>query len=352
MDSRQAEIERILDANLNRAREALRVVEEYARFVCDDAAAAAGAKAMRHELRILMAQLRPEQLLAARDVAGDVGREARTASEQQRDDAEHVAAAALARLSEALRSLGEYGKLVSDQFATGAERLRFRAYELEQVVRLRSRLRQRLRRAGLYVIITEELCRGDWLETAEQALASGAACVQLREKGLSDAELVRRGRRLRELTARHGALLIINDRVDVARLVGADGVHVGQDDLSVAEARRIGGGGLLVGRSTHDVEQLAAAIRDQPDYIAVGPMFPSRTKPQSAVAGLSLLCEARKLTEIPLVAIGGIDASAAGQCIQAGAACVCVCAAVIGARRPGDAAAEIVSAVRAAREGT
>jgi len=336
---------RILDANLNRGREALRVIEEYTRFALDDADAAERAKTCRHQLREFVEAAGPNALLAARDIVGDVGRDVKTAAELQRASAEDVVRAAFARLSEAARVLGEYGKLVSPPAANVAEQLRYQSYELEQRVVLRGSLRAKFRTVRLYVILTEALCRGGWLETAEAVIRGGAGCLQLREKDLPDAELLRRARQLRELTARRDVLLFINDRPDVAKLARADGVHVGQDDLPVHEARRIAGGNVLVGKSTHTLEQFEAAVAQDPDYIAVGPMFPSPTKPQDHIAGPQTLAEAAKRTQIPLVGIGGITPANAAAIIQAGASSICACSAVIGADNVEAAARSIMTSV-------
>jgi thiamine-phosphate pyrophosphorylase len=335
-------LDRLLDANLNRAREALRVIEDYLRFVCDDAAAAARAKSLRHQVAALRAELGAERLLAARDVLGDVGREWKAGGELRRDSLEAVVGAEFGRLAEALRVLGEFGKLQPGPVSSTAERLRYAVYDLEQCVRLRAQPRVRFRSVRLYVILTEALCRRGWLETAEAVIRGGAGCLQLREKSLPDAELLRRARRLRELTAAHAVLLIINDRADVARLCGADGVHLGQQDLTAAEARRVGGGGLLVGLSTHTLEQLEAALAQGPDYIAVGPMYPSSTKPQPHIPGPALLSEAVRRTPLPIVAIGGITADRAATLAAAGARCLCVCSAVISAEDP-EAAARVIA---------
>jgi thiamine-phosphate pyrophosphorylase len=329
------DVRRILDVNLNRAREALRVVEDYARFVRDDADAAGSAKQCRHALRRIIEAAGADALLAARDIVGDVGREVKTERELSRDEIDDVVRAAFARLSEATRVLGEYGKLMSPDAAAAAERLRYEAYELEQRVVLRSALRQRFRAVCLYVLLTEALCRGDWLQTAEAVLDGGAGCIQLREKDLDGAELLARARKLRELTTRHGALLAINDRPDIAQLAGADIVHVGQEDLSVREARRVAGAAILVGKSTHTEEQFEAAAAEQPDYFAMGPMFDSETKPQGHIAGPATLAAVRPRTALPIVAIGGVTAANAGEVYAAGADCVAVCSAVIGAADPG-----------------
>lgn len=338
-----ADLQRLLDANLNRAREGLRVVEDYARFVADDGDLAARAKACRHRLRTISELLGPG-LLSARDVEGDVGLDAKTDAERSRGCAGDVLRAAFARVQEAARSLSEYGKLVSGEAAAAAERLRYDVYMLEPPALLRTETRRRFRAVRLYVIVTESLCRGPWLEVARAAIDGGAGCIQLREKSLPDAELLRRGEALRRLTADRGALFVFNDRPDLAKLVGADGVHVGQDDLPVRMARRIAGGEALVGKSTHTLEQFEAALAENPDYVAVGPMFASTTKPQEHIAGPGMLCAAAARTQLPLVAIGGITAANAAEVFRAGASCVCVCASVISSQGPSSAAREILAA--------
>jgi thiamine-phosphate pyrophosphorylase len=340
------EVYRILDANLNRAREALRVIEEYARFILDDSAAAQRVKKLRHDLRSIVAELGSERLLCARDIVNDVGRDLKTADELTRASASDVLHAAFARLTEAARVLGEYAKLISAAAAAGAERVRYESYELQQVLLLRGDLRKRFRDVRLYVLITESLCRRDWFETAAAAIRGGATCLQLREKTLAHAELLRRAERLRELTANTGTLLIINDRPDIAKLCRADGVHVGQDDLSVAAARRIVGPGMLIGKSTRTREQFAAALAENPDNLAVGPVFASPTKPEAEVAGLETLAAVARLTGLPVVAIGGITAENAAAVTRAGAGCVCVCSAVIGAEDPAGAAAGILARIQ------
>ncbi len=339
---------RILDVNLNRAREALRVVEDYARFVRDDADAAAAAKAGRHDLRRIVEICGADALLAARDILSDVGRDSRTPAELQRDDLESVVRAAFGRLTEAARGLAEYGKILAPAAAQAAEQLRYAAYELEQRIVLRGTLRQRFRAVRLYVLLTEALCHGPWLTTAEAALRGGAQCMQLREKALDGAELLRRARQLRELTKAHGALLAINDRPDIARLCGADVLHVGQTDLAVVEARHIAGAAILVGKSTHTPAQFDAAAAERPDYLAVGPLFDSPTKPQPHIAGPGTLAAVRPRTSLPLVAIGGMTPENAGVVIAAGADVIAVCSAIIGVADPEAAARAFRQAIDAA----
>jgi len=337
---------RIMDANLNRGREALRVVEEYARFVLDDENAAGRVKHVRHGLREIASAIGSNELLAARDIANDVGRETKTSGEQRRERVDDVIRAAFARFGEASRSLGEYGKLISPRAAEIAEALRYQSYELEQAVGSRGEQRRRFRGVSLYVLLTESFCKHGWFETAEAVLRGGAGCLQLREKTFDDAELLNRAQRLRELTDSHDALLIVNDRPDIARLCGADGVHVGQEDLPVAHARRIAGGKMLIGKSTHTRAQFDAALAEAPDYLAVGPMFGSTTKPQDHIAGPETLRQAAERTDLPLVGIGGVTENNVGQVTGAGAACVCVCSAVIASDDPEAAASRMMKSIK------
>ena len=336
---------RILDANTNRAREAMRVMEEFARFVLNDGSLSAALKKMRHDLGEAVMQLesgcglgtgdssadaRPDRgLIMHRDIVRDVGRDVSAAGEGDRADSFHVVVAAGKRLSEAMRVLEEYGKVVSRAFAESMERIRYEGYDLEKRLARTVRARERFAGIRLYVILTESLCRGDWFATARATLAGGADCLQLREKNLSDRELLSRGEKLVSLCRDYKALFIMNDRPDLAVLCHADGVHLGQDDLSPADARRILPSSALVGVSTHTTDQVAAACREVPDYIAVGPMFASSTKPQGHIAGPKTLASAHGLTALPLVAIGGIDESNAEQVLASAPCGLCVCSAVI-----------------------
>ena len=334
---------RILDANLNRAREALRVLEEYARFGLDDAPLAGALKSLRHELiDCIPAQLR-EQLPACRDIVGDVGTTLAARGEYQRSGLTDVVRAAAHRLTEALRALEEYAKTFDSKLAAALESLRYRGYELERRLLLHATAREHFGRVRLYVLLTAGLCRHAWFQTAEAALRGGADCLQLREKELEDRELLRRAQRLTELCHAHDALLIVNDRPDIAAISGADGVHLGQDDLPVAAARRVLPAGALVGVSTHDRTQLEAVATQAPDYLAVGPMFESPTKPQDVIAGPGMLATARQVSSLPLVAIGGITCANAAKVLAVAPCCLCACAAIIGQDDP-------ESATRALRE--
>src|SRR5262249_37597577 len=140
------------------------------------------------------------------------------------------------------------------------------------------------------------------------AAAGGADVIQLREKTLADRELVERARNVRRWTRKAGVLFVVNDRPDVARLVEADGVHLGQDDMPVKDARRILGADALIGVSTHSIEQVRQAVLDGANYIGVGPTFPSATKVFEEFPGLDFVRAVLAETTLPAFAIGGINA--------------------------------------------
>jgi len=336
-------VARIIDANFNRAGEALRVMEDYARFVLDDAQLTSRLKQIRHDLTAALAGLPADQLLAARDTPGDTGTTISTAAELTRAGAAEVCTAACQRLTQALRCLAEYAKIAQPAVAQALEQLRYQAYDLQAPLTLRSNPRRRLADVTLYVLITAELCRGDWLETAAAAVDGGADCLQLREKHLPDRQLLSRASALVELAHGKNVLCIINDRPDIARICGADGVHLGQHDLSVNDARSIVGAQLVVGKSAHSDTELAQAAGEKPDYLAIGPMFASQTKPQIQRGGSrSQLIENATLTFAgPIVPIGGITPDNVGELVSAGLSRAAVCAAVIAAADPQAAATAI-----------
>jgi thiamine-phosphate pyrophosphorylase len=175
------------------------------------------------------------------------------------------------------------------------------------------------------------------------ALASGVDLVQLRDKELGDDDLVETARIFRRVADEHGALFVLNDRPDLVAACRADGVHVGQEDTPVAEARRIVGPGKLIGLSTHSPEQIAAA--EGVDYISVGPVWETPTKPGRPAVGLELVAEAARTAPFPFFAIGGIDESNVDEVVAAGATRIAVVRAIRDAADPGAAARALRSAL-------
>jgi thiamine-phosphate pyrophosphorylase len=319
---------RVIDANANRAREALRVAEDYARFALEDAGLCGSIKALRHSLAN---ETRPwlAEAMLHRDTPGDVGTAVKTESERVRTDAAAVVIAAGKRAGEALRAIEEFLKILDPAAASRIEALRYRWYEIERRLSLTLRPAGRMQGVRLYVLITESCCRRPWLEAAEAAIAGGADCLQLREKTLEGGEFLDRARRLGKLCRKHGVLFIVNDRPDIAVLADADGVHLGQQDLPADQARLIIGHGKIVGVSTHNIEQARRAVLDGADYIGVGPVFPSATKPRDFLPGLEYAAKAATEIAIPAVAIAGIGPENIEQVLATGIKAVAVTAAVL-----------------------
>ncbi len=343
---------RIIDANANRAREALRVLEDGARFALDDATLSARLKSLRHGLREALGALPLDdaQRLASRDTPGDVGVRISTEAEGRRTDLADIVAAAAMRLTEALRSIEEASKAVAPGAGARFEAMRYEAYDVERSLRL-ALVGARAAQWRVCVLITESLCRRPWEDVARASIDAGADCLQLREKTLDGAEMVRRAARLVELaraSARRPAV-IVNDRPDVALLSGADGVHVGQTDLTVAQVRQIAGRRLLVGVSTHELDQAREARLDGADYCGVGPMFATSTKTIADLAGPAYL-RAYLSADPPLpahLAIGGVTPENVRALIDAGARGVAVSSCVCGASDPGAVVAALRDALDA-----
>ncbi|MBY0522863.1 MAG: thiamine phosphate synthase [Gemmataceae bacterium] len=325
---------RILDAVANRAREALRVVEDFCRFVLDDAFLSGELKRLRHDLTTSLTELPASLLLEARETQHDVGTAIFTTDEHHRASLLSVAQANFKRLEEALRSLEEFGKLRGPELGRTLEQLRYRTYTLERVVLLGSDARRRLVDARLYVLLTGASCRHPLEWTIRECVAGGARVIQLREKALSDREVLDRAREVRRWTREAGALFIMNDRADIACLAGADGVHLGQDELSVKDARGIVGPDALIGVSTHNIEQLRQAILDGASYVGIGPTFPSGTKEFADFPGVEFVRQAMAETSLPAFAIGGVNEDTIDAVVAAGVRRVAVSQAIAQADDP------------------
>lgn len=346
---------RILDASFNRAREALRTMEDAARFGLDHADLAGQLKALRHELRVLVERLPLDRgrLVAGRDVEGDVGTGIATLTEQSRAGIREVALAAAARLGESLRSMEEVSKTLvlgaaGSNLPAALEKLRYRAYLAEQQLTLAFGT-ARTKQWKLCVLLSESACvHSPWEVVVKLAIDGGADCFQLREKSLPDRALLDRARKLVELCRPRHVAVIVNDRPDIALLAGADGVHLGQTDLEVADVRRIVGFELFIGVSASNTGEARRAALEGADYCGVGPMFASETKPKSPISGPEFL--QRYLADpacsrLPHMAISGITPANVARLAAVGCKGIAVSSAVCKAEDPTAAARELIDAL-------
>jgi thiamine-phosphate pyrophosphorylase len=211
-------------------------------------------------------------------------------------------------------------------------------------------LHDRLGRARLYLLATSSVARLPLTDAVSAAIDGGVDLVQLREKEMEDGDFHELADELRLLCAARDVPFVVNDRAFAARLAGADGVHVGQEDLSVAEARAIVGPDAFVGVSTHDAEELARALTDGADYVGVGSVFPTATKGRdvtvSGAAALAPLALRAEAAGVPAFAIGGITPDNAGEVVAAGFRRIAVCAGILATDDPAAAARRLAALLR------
>ncbi len=344
-------IDRIIDSNLNRLAEGLRFLEDVARMRLDDAAQTQTLKTLRHDL--IRGDLAFNlEMLSARDAANDVGENLRVNGEPAAKDLPLLVVANSRRAQESLRVLEEMAKLPDYRRELDPEKFkaaRFAVYNLEQDLVFKLLRRDKARQMhGLYVILDTQVLQGkDPLEVAHKLISVGVKVVQLRDKKLGKASLIELAARLQALCTRMGALFIVNDYLDVALAAEADGLHVGQDDLPLAVARRLLPPGRILGASAYTPEAARAAERAGADYIAVGSIYPTPTKENIEVVGLERISQIKQVTKLPIVAIGGITISNAGKVLAAGGDCLCVISAVLNTPDVAAAAKEIIEIVEA-----
>jgi thiamine-phosphate pyrophosphorylase len=354
-----AAVLRLIDANLDRAREGLRVLEDWARFGLERPELVARLKDQRQRL----GRLHADAYKRARHTASDCATGLAHPAQQERREPTQVVAANAARVQEALRVLEEFGRPIDAVLAAEAASIRYALYDLELELLQASegpsadntstgaQRRQRLAECHLYLVTSPV----PQLESVVgQALQGGVRLVQYRAKEgstaadgtpLTDRQRLQQAEALRRLCTAHAALFIVNDRIDIALAVEADGVHLGQGDLPVAVARRLIGTDRLLGCSTHRLGQLQQAIAEGCDYVGVGPVNATPSKPGREPVGLNYVREAAAASSIPFFAIGGIEVANLEAVRQAGASRVAVVRAITAASEPAVASRELLAAL-------
>jgi thiamine-phosphate pyrophosphorylase len=223
------------------------------------------------------------------------------------------------------------------------ERLRYAVYTLEKDVVIQSHTFEKFRSVRLYVIVTSDL-PAEVIFLVEKCISGGADCIQLRAKDVDDDTRFALAVEFVKICKEAGVVSIINDRIDIAAAAEADGVHLGQNDLPVAQARRLELAPLIIGKSTHSIEQLRAAFDERPTYVALGPVFTTATKPNATAVGLDYVRDGVQILTregIGHVAVGGIMSGNVDQVLDAGVTCIAVCSAVTHAGDPTAACREL-----------
>jgi len=322
---------RLIDANFNRARESLRVIEDFCRFSLNSRILSESLKTLRHNLTETLQRDTDfaRRLLEKRDIAGDIGVDISVAHERQRKDLKSVAAAAFKRAEEALRVIEEGLKAAGNENFSRVEKIRYEVYGLEKVIGARTGQKKKLADARLYLLFTVEMVKGDYMGAARSAIEGGVDMIQLREKETPDRLFLEYARKLRTLSEEKGVPLIINDRIDLALLSNADGVHLGQEDLRINEARKILGFDKIIGISTRSIEQAREAEKMGADYVGIGPIFKTSVKPEEPPIGPEVLKDISEEISVPVFPLGGIDTENINEVMKVGATRACVCSAIL-----------------------
>lgn len=339
-------LKRIIDANLNRATEATRILEEIARFLLDDRDLAEKLKNIRHKINMLQED-DYERYLTSRDTENDIGTDIKNTGKKL--NIENVFKANIKRLQQALRTLAEYSGQKAES-VEAFEKLRYTSYTLEKIMwdKLKEKYNQlKLADKKLYLVTNSDKFETDdeFLDAIASALEGGVDILQLREKNMPAKRITELGKKIKQLCAQYNATFIINDRVDIAAIIEADGVHLGQDDLDVASAREILGPNAIIGVSTHAPEQALKAVEDKADYIGVGPIFETPTKLGRTAVGLNYAKWASENIQIPAFAIGGIDLDNAQEVLNTGIKRIAVVRAIINAQSPKNSAENFLNKI-------
>lgn len=350
---------RMIDANLNRSSEGLRVLEDIARFLLNDAELCQRLRTLRHDLARETESL-GVGLLSQRDAGHDVGHlssrekeiNMKTTSLQGLLD---LVIANAKRVEESLRVVEELAKLpeISSVLNSASfEQARFALYTLERDLISRILRRDKIEgMAGLYVILDRQFLVGrDELDITRQIIEGGARVIQLRDKQSKKGELLLVAQKLRDLCSQADVLFIINDYLDLAMAVDADGLHIGQEDLPLPVVRRELPIDKIVGCSVTTLSQATKAQAEGADYIAVGSIFPTTTKKEATVVGVDILKELERTVSTPLVAIGGINQNNVDEVVAAGADAVAVISAVLSEKDVRGAVRKLVARMNLMKE--
>ena len=327
-------IYRVIDSNLNRVSEGLRVLEDIARFVIEDSEITSELRSTRHRIRKLLAAI-DEKLISARDSVSDIGREISGKSRiDSKKDLKQLLVSNFKRVEEGLRSIEESMKIPDHyQQSKKVENIRFEIYDLEK--RFFTGFNKPLLPRGIYGITAEKYSNGKSnVEVVQEMIEGGVSIIQYREKHKNKnfIEMYKQCLKIRELTAQNDVLFIVNDYIELALMVEADGVHIGQNDYPVEAVKKVLPEDKIIGLSTHSPEQARRAEKLGVDYIGVGPIFSTNTKEAVCDAvGLEYLEWVAQNSDLPYVAIGGIKKDNIQKVIARGARTIALVTEIVAA---------------------
>ncbi len=335
-------IAQIIDANLDRAREGLRVMEDWCRFGLKRKDFSLQIKDWRQQLGACHLKIYRKARLLSQDPAKDTSH----LLQENRSEAEDIFIANSSRVQEALRVLEEFTRITDPRLSKVAARIRYETYDIQiKILNTKEGIdkRQILKDCSLYLITNNKT---NFEEIIEQALEAGVRIIQYREKFLSDKEKINQAGFVASLCKKYNSLFIVNDRIDIALAVDADGIHLGQKDIPTHVARKLLGSEKIIGRSTNCIEDIKNAEDEGCDYIGIGPIFASETKKKLNPIGINNLKKGLDQTLIPAFAIGGIDSSNINKLNQINGLRIAVSNAIINSNDPFLSAKELSNCLK------
>ena len=347
---------RIIDANINRVSEGLRVLEDMARFYYHDPQLTEELKQMRHRVRKIVNHLYVD-CLSSRDSIHDIGFD--ISQKNDLDNKHHLRELIMGnfkRVQEGIRVVEEALKIAGYyELSKTYEKCRYECYAVEKryVGKFNKRIKRDVLDTDLYCITAEEYAKDrSNVEIVQAMIQAGVKIIQYREKNKKMMDKYEECKKIRALTWAAGVTFIINDDVDIALLVKADGVHIGQQDLPIEKVRELVGDEMIIGLSTHSPAQAQDAVKRGADYIGVGPIFRTFTKKDVCdPVGLEYLEYVVEKLDIPFVAIGGIKEHNVNEVANRGAGCIAMVTEIVGADNIGKKIKDVKSIIEQCRNG-
>ncbi len=331
-------VAQLIDANLDRAREGLRVIEDWCRFGLKEKELVITIKNWRHQLGLNHLEVYKK----ARSTSSDQGAGLSHPNQNKRIQPSQIVAANFARAQEALRVLEEFSRHSHPELSKISAKIRYELYDLELIVLKASNINQRLeklRSSKLYLITKPHK---QIIDTVSAALKAGVSMVQFRCKDQPDIEILSKAKELSLICKSYNSLFIVNDRLDIALASDADGVHLGQQDLPIELAREIIGPEKIIGLSTHSLKQIQLAENQNCDYLGIGPIYESNSKKQEQYLGTNFIKRLKLQTDIPWFVIGGINSVNLSKVKNAGAKRVAVISAIMDSKDPYSTSKELL----------
>ncbi|MTI66261.1 MAG: thiamine phosphate synthase [Firmicutes bacterium] len=319
---------RVVDANINRVSEGLRVLEDISRFIIENSKMTETIRDIRHKVRKTTPKL---SLIESRDSMKDIGYEiSKKTTLDIKKDLKDIIDANFKRVQEGLRSIEEHLKIIGYYEESKIyEGLRYKTYDLEK----NFKSKKLVLNTDIYGITSEEFSLGrSNIEVVKNMIEARIKVIQYREKNKSKHEKYIECKKIRDITKEKDVIFIVNDDVDIAMSINADGIHLGQDDMPIKEVRKLSKN-MMIGISTHNKNQAKKAVKDGADYIGVGPIFKTNTKKNVEKSeGLKYLKWVSENIDIPYVSIGGINESNISEVKKYGGKCFAMISEIVASK--------------------